>query len=62
MPINITEEYPFSNQKTLKFVTKSIMKSYGTHFKCHVIFANECMKKTRIPFIDGVTTQYEKEE
>ena len=29
------------------------MKSYGTHFKCHVIFANEIMRKTRIPFIDG---------
>ena len=30
------------------------MKGYDTHFKCNVVFANECMeKKTRIPSVDG---------
>ena len=56
MPINVTEEYPetfFWIQKPENVPLNLIMKGYGTHFKCHVVFANECMKKTRIPSIDG---------
>ena len=44
IPINVTKEYP----ETLKFGLNPIMKSYSTHFKCHVIFANECMKNKNL--------------
>ena len=38
------------------------MKSYSTHFKCHVIFANELMKKQESLLSGGGDYPEEREE
>ena len=48
IPINTRKQYPetFFEFKNLKVCPLNVtMKNYGTHFKHHVIFANDLMKK-----------------
>ena len=65
IPINVTKRYPetfFKLKKLEIFPLNPIMKSYGTHFKHHVLFANESMKKQESLPSGGMTTWYEREE